>query len=308
MNSSNVLKEYSVSAISARLHHVDHSRSLSGKATGFVERSILGVVGFMKEALSNDEIASRKGFLQSCDPRFKCASLVVLLVSACVSKSHAALAAYYLLCLLLAAGSSLSLGFFLKRTLLFVPLFSFFIAVPAIFGFITPGKAIVSFRMLSADVSITRQGVDSALIFCFRVLVSVSLSVLLMLTTRQHVLLKVLRMFGVPQLFVMTMSMSFRYIFLLLDSVQKTFLGIKSRVGTAAPAAIHGKIAGAVMSGLWLRSYQLHEQVYKAMLSRGYSGEPRVSSDFRARALDVAFLVFSLCVFLGTLCMNRYFR
>jgi cobalt/nickel transport system permease protein len=287
---------------------MDHSRNLSGKATGFVERSILSVIGFTKEAISNDEIAARKGFLQSCDPRFKCLSIVLLLCSVCFSRSYYMLGGFYILSVLLALVSSIQPVFFLKRTLVFIPLFSFFIVIPAIFSFVSQGEALVSFRILSLKFSITRQGANAAIIFFLRVLASVSFAILLMLTTRQHVLLKVLRIFKVPQVFVMTMGMCYRYIFLLLDIVQKTFLAIKSRVGIVAASAIHGKIVGATMSGLWLRSYQLHEQVYKAMLSRGYSGEPQVSFDFRARAIDAVFLVFSLCVFLGTLCMNRYFQ
>jgi cobalt ECF transporter T component CbiQ len=278
------------------------------KTTGFIERSILGVIGLLKETVSNDEIALRKGFLQACDPRYKCLGVVFLLCGVCMSKSYFVLGCYYIGCLFMALFSSIKTGFFLKRTLFFIPLFSFFIATPAIFSFVTPGEAIVSLNIFSMKFSITRQGIDSALIFFSRVLASVSLAILLMLTTRQHVLLKVLRLFKIPQVFVMTMGMCYRYIFVLLDSIQKTFLAIKSRVGYVASTKTGRRIVGANMASLWLRSYQLHSLVYTAMLSRGYSGEPQVLVEFRARAMDVGFLAVSFFTCVGTIWMNRFFH
>jgi cobalt/nickel transport system permease protein len=278
------------------------------KTTGLIERSILGVVGLIKETVSNDEIALRKGFLQACDPRYKCLSIVFLLCGVCMAKSVFLLSGYYFICFVLAIFSSISAVFFLKRTLFFIPLFSLFIVVPAIFSVVTPGEAIVSFTIFSMKFSITRQGVDSALIFFSRVLSSVSLAILLILTTRQHVLLKVLRLFKIPQVFVMTMGMCYRYIFVLLDIIQKTFIAIKSRVGYVASVKTGRKIVGANMAGLWLRSYHLHSQVYTAMLSRGYCGEPQVLVEFQTRTRDAILLIVSLSAFVGTLWINRFFH
>ena len=65
----------------------------------FIERTILGVVSLLKETVSTDAIACRKGFLQDCDPRLKCLSIaLLLLVCAPVTKSIAELAALYAGC------------------------------------------------------------------------------------------------------------------------------------------------------------------------------------------------------------------
>jgi cobalt/nickel transport system permease protein len=307
MNPSASLKAYVTTATTTLSHHVGHSLK-PGKTAGLVGKSILQIVGFIREAVATEDIASRKGFLQSCDPRYKTLGIALLLVGVSISRSHAVLACYYLVSAALAIASAIAIGFFMKRTLLFIPLFSMVIAIPAIFGFVTPGEPVLSLSVLTAKVTVTRQGIDSACIFMLRVLASVSLAIVLVLTTRHNELLKVLRIFKVPQVFVMTMAMSYRYLFILLDAVQKTFTAIKSRVGYVAAAGTGRRIAGAAMSGLWLRSYQLQSQVYGAMLSRGYAGEPRVLADFRAGTIDIAFLGFTLCVFLGTVCMNLYFQ
>ncbi len=141
-----------------------------------------------------------------------------------------------------------------------------------------------------------------------RVTVSVSLATILVLTTRHHALLKTLRIFRVPQLFVMIIGMSYRYILLLIDIIQNTFVGIKSRVGFVASGRIGRRIAAANMANLWLRSYRLHTQVYDAMLSRGYTGEPIVGREFRARVSDYFLVAVAFAAMIGTICCNRFFH
>jgi cobalt/nickel transport system permease protein len=255
-----------------------------------------------------ERVAQRKGFLQDRDPRFKCFSVVLLLIAVLMSKSVTELSVIYCVVLILVWVSSIGLLFFLERTLLFVPIFSFFIVVPAIFNIVTPGEPLVSLKLFAWTLSITRQGVDSAIIFFMRVLDSVSIAVLLVLTTRQHVLLKTLRIFRVPQLFVMIMGMSYRYIFLFLDIIQKMFVAIKSRVGFVSSAREGRRVVTSNMAGLWLRSYRLQSQVYDAMVSRGYSGEAQVLDEFKSTSGDFIFSALALCALIGTLWLNRYFR
>jgi cobalt/nickel transport system permease protein len=232
---------------------------------------------------------------------------VLLLIMVLMAKSAAELVVVYFFVIILVGISSIGLLFFLERSLLFVPIFSFFIVVPAIFNVVTPGEPLVSFKVLSWTLSITRQGVDSAIIFFMRVLDSVSVAVLLVITTKQHVLLKVLRVFRVPQLFVMTMGMTYRYIFLFLDIIQKMFVAIKSRVGFVSSSKTGRRVITANMAGLWLRSYRLQSQVYDAMLSRGYAGEAYVLEEFKARPIDIIVTSLALCALIGTLWMNRFF-
>jgi cobalt/nickel transport system permease protein len=279
---------------------------LSKKNNGFIEGAVAGFASLLRETLENELIAARPGFLQRSDPRMKCLGIALLIATAMLAHSLTPLAVLYLLCLSLAVGSRISLVFFLKRTLPFIPLFSLFIAAPAIFSGVTPGTIVAGFSFFGSRLAITRQGIDAASLLLLRVTVSVSLAALLILTTRHHILLKTLRIFRVPQLFVMTMGMSYRYILLLIDIVQNTFLGIKSRVGFVASSRAGRRIAAVNMASLWLRSYRLHSQVYDAMLSRGYTGEPVVRQEFRARAADYLLVAAACGAMIGTLWCNRF--
>ena len=53
------------------------------------------------------------------------------------------------------------------------------------------------------------------------------------------------------------------------------------------------------IAGLWQRSYRLSENVYQAMLSRGYSGEPEVLNDFRVKLKDWLWLSVVLALALA---------
>jgi len=243
------------------------------KHNNFIERSIVSALYFLKESVFSDEYALKKGFLQSMDPKVKAVVFLFFIIAVLFIKCIFLLFCFYILCLILSCLSKINMGFFLKRTWIFIPLFSLFIAVPALFNIVTPGETIITLKIVWFNLFITRQGLSGAALFVMRVLTSVSFAVLLSITTRHFELLRTLRIFKVPQVFVMTLGMCYRYIFLFVEIVENTYLAIKSRVG----AKVHYKkgqhIVAWNIAYLWARSYQLNEDVYKAMLSRGYRGE-----------------------------------
>lgn len=260
--------------------------TLRRKKHNFIERSVTSALSFLKESVLSDEYASRDGFLQSLDPRMKFVTLVVFLLAVIMAKSVTMVAAFYFLCLLLAVISKINLAFFLKRTWVFIPIFSIFIAIPALFSVFTPGDALASFKVLGVNLTITRQGFSGALLFISRVATSVSFAVLISITTKHFELLKVLRTFHVPKVFVMVLGMCYRYIYLFADVVTNTYIAIKSRVGGRIDHSSGRHIAAWNMASLWYRSYKLNEAVYSAMLSRGYNAEPVAVNDFKTRLID----------------------
>ncbi len=277
----------------------------SKRGNSFIQRSIIGALDFLKESVFADEYALKKGLLQSFDPRVKTATFLLLITQVLLTRNMAVLLALYVFCLLLSSLSFIRIGFFLKRTWVFIPIFSLFIALPALFNIFTPGEPLVSWKIAGVCLSITRQGLSGAELFVTRVATSVSFVVLLSLTTRHFELLRVLRIFKVPQIFVMTAGMCYRYIYLFVEMIENTYLAIKSRVGHAVHYKRGQHIVAWNIAYLWTRSYQLNQQVYSAMLSRGYNGEARAMSDFRVRLRDRLWLVFTVLVALAAFYYNH---
>ena len=271
----------------------------------FVERSIVAALSFLRESVFSDEYALKHGFLQPIDPRIKLVSFVVFLLAALFTKNISVLFSLYGVCLALAHASKIGLGFFLKRTWIFIPLFSLFIAIPALFSIFSPGEALVSFNMMGSQLVITRQGLSGASLFVMRVVTSVSFAVLLGLTTKHVALLRVLRIFKLPQLFVLVLGMCYRYIYLFTEIIEHTYLAIRSRAGREVHYKRGQHIVAWNMASLWYRSYQLNEAVYNAMLSRGYTGEPVLLDDLRVTPRDWAWLVFAVALSVGLLYLGH---
>ncbi len=234
------------------------------KNNNFIQRSLVGALAFLKDVIFAEELAARRGFLQSLDPRVKVITFLLFIVQVLFTRSILVLFFLYALCLLLVLISKINLGFFLKRTWIFIPLFSLFIAIPAIFS----------------------SGLASALIFVMRVATSVSFVVLLSITTKHFELLRVLRIFRIPQIFVMTLGICYRYIYLFVEIIEQTYVAIKSRVGVFLHYKSGQRIAAWSIASLWQRSVRLNEEVYRAMLSRGYRGESVAWNDFRIKSTD----------------------
>ena len=261
----------------------------------FIEQSLMSAVSFIKDATLCEEHASHKGFLQLVDPKIKTISFFVFLLTAVFLKSALLISLLYVFCLILAVMSRIPLPFFLLRTWVFIPLFSFCIAIPALFSFVTPGEPVWFFYLLGVKFIVTRPGLDGAILFVVRVATSVSLVVLLSLTTRHTQLLKVLRIFGVPQVFILTVSMSYRYLYLFAQMLENILTAIKSRVGVVSQHQKGQKVVAWNIANMWNRAEQMNEQVYLAMLSRGYTGEPRLLTKFHPSIKDWVWGLFSLC-------------
>jgi len=213
-------------------------------------------------------------------------TFALCIVQVLCARNIGTVAAFYAMCLVLASLSRINIIYFLKRTWVFIPLFSLCLAVPALFDGISPGDTLVAFPAGSLKFIITRQGAAAAALFIARVTASLSFAVLMSLTTRHCELLKVLRVFKVPSLFVMTLGMCYRYIYLFAEIVERTYVAIKSRIGVSVrDREGRGTVAWNIAS-LWARSYRLNEEVYTAMLSRGYRGEAVADHDFRVRTPD----------------------
>ncbi|MBU4252763.1 MAG: cobalt ECF transporter T component CbiQ [Candidatus Omnitrophica bacterium] len=253
------------------------------KSNNFIERSIVGGLTFLKDSIFAEEVAQRGGFLQSLDVRVKIISFLLFILQALFTGSIPALLFLYALCLFLGLISRIELVFFLKRTWFFIPLFSLGIAFPAIFG---PGEPLLSWQILGAKFSITHQGLQGAVVFVIRVITCVSFVVLLNITTRHFDLLKVLRIFKIPAIFIMILGMCYRYIYLFAGIIQNTYLAIKSRVGRGVQYQQGQGMVAWNIASLWDRSVGLNEEVYKAMLSRGYQGEALAWNDFKIRTKD----------------------
>ena len=266
------------------------------KKGSFVEKTLTGGADLLRQVMFSEDVAMRDGVLQRLDPRVKLGAMLVLLVATGLVHNLAVLVAAYAATIVLAAGSRLPVGFFVKRVWLFVPIFTGIVVLPATLSIVTPGEVVLHlWTWHGTPEGFTAQGLTTAALVIARVATSISLVVLLTLTTPWVRLLAALRTLGVPPMFVLVIGMAYRYVFLLLGTVTDMYEARKAR---SVGAQKHDRSARAFLSAsagtMFGKAHHLSEEVHLAMIARGYRGNARTIQSFRLTALDAVAAVVAL--------------
>jgi cobalt/nickel transport system permease protein len=274
--------------------------AVSGGRKSFIQKTLDTIFAFLQETFDTEKLSKKNGLLQSLDPRVKMISILTLIFALSITGDVRILAAVYILEMLLCAASLIGIGFFIKRVWLFVPLFTLVIAIPMLFNVFLPGDPLYQVAYLGENASlgpialpesiyITTQGTNAAVVFTLRVVVSVSAVVLLFLTTPQAVLFKSLRSIGVPKLYVLTLEMAYRYIFLLTDLIREVYIAKRARTIRSRSMREEQKWVGGRIGYILIRSLGMSEKVHMAMVSRGFNGDVKIMQDFQLRTADYLF-------------------
>ena len=271
----------------------------SHKRHGVLEHTLHGITEALERSFFAEEISTRKGLFQSLDARVKVISVLGLLISISLSRSLLIIALIYLLVFFLAWLSAIPADFLIKRVWLTLPFFTGLIVLPALF--MTPGPALMH---LPLGLVITRTGVVTVLFLLLRVSTSVSLTLLLILTTPWNTVLSALSVLHVPDVFLLILGMTYRYIYLLLHTANDMFLSRKSRMVGRLSTSENQKMLASISGTLLSKSINMSSEVYLAMQSRGFHGSIVTLKPFHMRARDWAWLIVllgmaGLAAFLG---------
>jgi cobalt/nickel transport system permease protein len=250
----------------------------------WIDQTLGGIASTIERSVFSEEHARNNGWLQRIDPRAKWGMFVALVLSASLSNSLPMLIALYLVLLVVARASRLPFDFFVRRVWLGIPFFAGIVIVPAIF--FTTGNRLFDLQFGPWHLGPSIASLLGAATFVMRVGDTVSLAVLLILTTPWAEVLKSLQALYVSQVFILLLSMTYRYIFLFLHIVTGMFDARKSRtVGRTTGNEQRKWISGSMMN-LMNRSFKMSSDVYAAMCARGFKGEMRTYSAYSMRPSD----------------------
>ena len=288
------------------------SPTIKVKQSNFIQKTLQGIIHFVRESVYSEEIALRPGFLQALDPRMKLLAIFSLLITVNLLRHLPLLWGIYLGILILAMLSKVPSRFLIQRVWFVIPLFTGIMVLPALFNWVRPGDPLwiiwnfstpvhIGPLQFPPELTITRQGFWGALLLISRVGISVTLAVLLTLTTRWNNLLRALRTFFVPKIFIVTLEMTYRYIFVLITLLEDMFLARKARDAGRSSGSEQRRFVGSSIAHLFGKSLQMSEEVYTSMVARGYTGEIYTLQRFQLRWVDV----FSVGVSLMS-CLTLY--
>ncbi len=273
---------------------------------GFLEKTLQAIAAALQNEIFSESLASRPGLLQGLDPRAKLLTLLFLIGVAGLLHHIFSLVLLNLWLFWLAKSSRIPVGTFAKRVWVVVPLFTGIVVFPTLFNVVRPGTPLLVLFHLSLpvklgywtippEVAITREGVAAAVLLILRVGASVSLAVLLTLTTRWNTLLKALSVLRIPPVFLSVLEMTYRYIFLLLQTSNDLLMARRSRLVGRVNSREARRFVTSAMGNLWGKTAAWSEEVHSAMLARGYAGVPKSLLHFEMKRSDWVWMVL-VCI------------
>ncbi|ATW87435.1 cobalt/nickel transport system permease protein [Halohasta litchfieldiae] len=247
--------------------------------TGTVADSAETISGHLRRFFTAEQIAAENGLLQQRDPRVSLLSIAGLALAVMLSRRLAVVCLFAGVTLLLARLSKVPLRRLLGRSAV-VPLFSGLIVLPQIV--LLPGEALVG----AYGFTITDAGLGYLLFFTLRVGVGVALLSLLVLTTPFSAIVAAMSSLRIPVALVWVIAITYRYLFLFFDELQRLVLARNSR-STGSKSYRAGwddlrRIAGTFL----LRTLDRGERVGRGMRARGGARPPSPYS--QSTALDIS--------------------
>lgn len=244
------------------------------------------------------------------DPRTRILTTLafVLAVVATPPTRWPAFILYTILIAILILLARLPPSYALKRSAVIIP---FVLMTTAFAPFFGQGKVVGSHHLWLWRISVTYDGLNVLWTTLTKAWLSTLGLILLSATTPFPQLLKGLERLGIPRVMVMTLSFTYRYIFVLVDEAIRMQRARESRSVAASHLFSRRwlwqiKALGGMIGTLFIRSYERGERVYKAMLARSFDGEIRTLNELRFSPTDLCFASgFFLCLALITLVTMR---
>ena len=229
-----------------------------------------------------DAYASLNSPIHSFDPRAKIITFLVLIFSFAFLESIPAAASAVAFSLFLLLLSRLPLDFVFSR--IKMPM-AFIISILVIMAFTVGGKDLFSIFGLH----VSYEGVRLGTLIVLRATASLFLALLMLGTSRFEVILKALYMLKVPGILVQMLMFTYRYIFVFIDEFRNMKNAMESKGFQIKGNSRHAlSILGNAVGMLLVKSYERGDRVYRSMVARGYTGNPRILTKFEMKSSDYA--------------------
>ena len=297
----------------------DDQNDLSESSRGglaFIDRTILNSARAAKSIYSQAENASEEYLLQKINPYIKLISLIYFVFIISIASHLKAQITITLFIFSLYLLARLKIFEVFKKIFLLAFIFGFIVVLPASLNIVTPGKIIfniITFNKplhfwiytIPQNIGFTENGFKVVLLVFLRILNSVSFALLIVFTTSFPSFIKSFKILGVPDTFLMIISLAYKYIFILSRTIEETYFALKSRLsGNIRNSKIRELISGRIFF-IFKKSMIIYESTYDAMVSRGYQGKIILHSQKKLSSFD--FVALSIIVASG-ICIIYFFR
>jgi cobalt/nickel transport system permease protein len=273
----------------------------------YIDKGIESFANILKEWYTQWELASKTGFFHELDTRIKVVFWLFLIVVISLKKEILPELGIFLALFAFLLLSRINLVSFYKKIFLLGFIFGFLISLPSSLNVITHGK--VFFQIITLPkaydfwlyhipkvIGFTKEGFSVVALLTLRVLNSLSISFLILYTTPFPEIIRALKVLKVPDAFLIIISLTYKYIFIFARIVTDMHLAKKSRlIGAVNRAEARNWVAGR-MAFIFRKTHIKCDDVFKAMIGRGFSGEIKLYQyqNMRGRDWVIGFFLFTL--------------
>ncbi len=215
-----------------------------------------------------DKYSDRGGPLHRLGPRVKIVAVVAVLLGINLFRMPPLwLGGAVAVALLVAvAFSRVPFLYVFRRAAVVLP---FALIIGVFLPFSTEGRTLWQFPLFGHSAVVTDAGLRLYATVILKAYLSLAYVVLLLATTPFESLLKALAWFRVPASLLSLLAFTYRYVFVLVEEVERLERAWASRYFGRRRFA-QFRALGPAVGTLFVRSYERAERVWAAMLSRGY--------------------------------------
>ncbi len=258
-----------------------------GVPLSYLDRGLHALSQFLLTSYMEWETASQSGLFQKIDSRIKIFFLIYFIVIVSLLKSLTSEMILGILIFFLGIFSRLPLVQFYKKILIPGGIFGFLIPLPSALNLFTPGESLFplfplpKFFMSNTStlpeiIGMTQEGLLGVLMITCRVINSLSITLLVIYTTPFSEIMRGFNFFRLPWAIIMVMTLTYKYLFLFVKMVQEMYLARKARfMGGEKGSAMRSWVVGRMVFILQ-RSQGRFEEIYRAMVSRGFTGKAKI--------------------------------
>lgn len=272
----------------------------------YLERGLAAVSSIIQRCFFDPEVLTRKGWLQKTDARIKAVLFAFLIVVISIKTRIASELMIAALLAFMVTSSGGGIVRFYIRVFQYTLLFGLAVTFPALLNVITPGQVILTVVELAEphtfwlyhiprEIGVTAEGLQAVCLLNLRILNSITVALLIVRTTPFGELMKALKVFRIPEVLLVIITLSYKYIFIMARTIDDMFLARKSRLaGYANDRETRAWAAGRV-GCLFHKSRTRYEDIFRAMEARGFHNEVKLPAFAGLSGFDrICCAIFSL--------------
>lgn len=271
--------------------------------TGFITRTLHHFSEVFENEFLCERYASKPMMLQCLDPRVKVIVLFGFMLFSAFAASIVVLLALALIALVYAKLSGLDMKDYCRRVWAYIPLILFIFTLPGASSLFAKGTPLFTVLRPGAFGSrtglyFTAPGIAMAFRLALRSGISLSFAFLLLLTTRWNRITGALARLRMPLLIVSILNMTYRYIFVMADMAGSMMEARFLRTVGKLDASENRRFMSRSVAQVFLKSHFLSEEIYDAMVCRGFTGKPVSMERFKIGGADIVFLIDNFFIFI----------